>query len=190
MKTLVVAAYAPELAAGRARWEARAIGIGLVEASAGAERALTEAKPDRVVLVGTAGALPGAGLGVSALVVARGATLILRPEEYAPAPMPVACKADAALAAELAGAYAAPLVDVACGVGITSSDGEAARLSRTAQVEHLECFALLRVAERLRIPATALLIIANGVGAQAAAEWRANHLACEAALRLALERLF
>jgi futalosine hydrolase len=190
MKTLVVAAYAPELAAGRERWEARAIGIGLVESAAGAERALSEVRPDRVLLVGTAGALPGSGLAVGALIVARGASLILRPEEYAPVPMPLACKADPALAAELATAFSAPLVDVVCGVGITSSDDEAARLARAAQVEHLECFSLLRAAERLRIPAAALLIIANGVGAQAAAEWRANHLACEATLRTALERLF
>ena len=102
--------------------------------------------------------------------------------------MSTVADADAALAAECAARLDAPLVTVASGVGITSSDEEAQRLAATAAVEHLESFALLSVA-RHRTPATAVLAIANRVGADAHAEWRANRERAEAAARSAVSKL-
>jgi nucleoside phosphorylase len=187
--TLVVGAYAPELEGLRGDFLVRELGIGLVEASAGAERALAETRPDLVILVGTAGALPGPPLGPPQVVVARSARLVLREVEYAPGPMVQIADADVELAARLAARLAVPLVDAASPLGVTSSDGEAARLAEAgAEIEQLECFALYRAAARRRIPAVAIFAIANRVGSSAAAEWKANRARAEAAAKDALLR--
>jgi len=172
----LVAAYAPELGA----LVGRAVGVGLVAAAAGTERALAEAHPARVILIGTAGALPGSGLAIGSIVVVARAALIVRPGEYVPGILSSTAEADAALAGECARTLATPLVTAASGIGITSSDEEAARLATTAQVEHLESFAVLSVAHG-RAAATAVLAIANVVGKNAHAEWRANRERAEAA---------
>ena len=79
-RTLIAAAYPPELEGltvhcaelmERGRVVARAVGVGLVEASAGIERAIDEVRPDRIVLTGTAGALPSSGLKIPEVVVVR-----------------------------------------------------------------------------------------------------------------------
>ena len=184
VETLLVAAYAPELGA----LGGRAVGVGLVAAAAGTERALAEARPARLLLVGTAGALPGSALPVGAIVVVARARLIVRPGEYVPAILPSLVAADAGFAAECAARLGAPLVTVASGVGITSSDEEARRLAATAEVEHLESFAVLSGALG-RVPATAVLAIANAVGAGAHAEWRANRERAEAAAMAAAAQL-
>jgi nucleoside phosphorylase len=176
VSTLLVAAYAPELGANAGR----AVGVGLVAAAAGTERALAEARPERVLLVGTAGALPGSGLAIGSIVVVARAQLIVRPGEYVPGIMSSLAEADAAWARACADQLGAPLVTVASGVGITSSDDEARRLAESAAVEHLESFAVLSVAQG-RAAATAVLAIANVVGANAHAEWKANRARAEAA---------
>lgn len=184
MSTLLVAAYAPELGAR----VGRAVGVGLVAAAAGMERALAEERPARAIFVGTAGALPGAALAIGSIVVVARAELIVRPGEYVPAILSSVAEADADFAAECARKLDAPLVTAASGIGITSSDEEARRLAATAQIEHLESFAVLSVA-RHRVPATAVLAIANVVGAHAHAEWRANRERAEAAAIAAVARL-
>jgi nucleoside phosphorylase len=176
VSTLLVAAYAPELGA----LVGRAVGVGIVAAAAGTERALAEERPARVILIGTAGALPGSGLAIGSIVVVARAALIVRPGEYVPGILSSTVEADAALAGECARTLGAPLVTVASGIGITSSDEEAARLAATAQVEHLESFAVLSVAHH-RAAATAVLAIANIVGKNAHQEWRANRERAEAA---------
>jgi nucleoside phosphorylase len=196
MTTLVVAAYSPELeglaellpeAFARGRVVTRTLGVGLVEASAGAERVLTELTPSRVVLVGTAGQIPGSPLELGAVVVVSRAHLVLREPEYAPAPMPTRVDADSELALAFAKALGAPLVEAASTLGITLVDAEAERLGNgPAQVEQLECFALLSAAFRARVPATAVLAISNRVGSTGAAEWRAHHAQAETAAIAAL----
>jgi nucleoside phosphorylase len=176
VSTLLVAAYAPELGAHAGR----AVGVGLVAAAAGTERAIAEERPARLVLVGTAGALPGSGLAIGSIVVVARAHLIVRPGEYVPGILSSLAEADAAWARACADQLGAPLVTVASGIGITSSDDEARRLATSAEVEHLESFAVLSVA-RDRVAATAVLAIANTVGADAHAEWRANRERAEAA---------
>src|SRR5581483_337627 len=94
---LVVAAYAPELVG----LDGKAVGIGLVDAAAGTARAIAETRPDRLVLVGTAGALD-AKLAIGDVLVARSAALIARAVEELPAPM--AGEVDAPLGEEAAAA--------------------------------------------------------------------------------------
>src|ERR1700751_1653545 len=112
MITLLVGAYPPELAglAGFQGALTRAIGIGLVEAAAGAYEALKELAPERVVLVGTAGAYPRGELTLGRVVGARAGTLIVRANEYAPTAMPQGASGDAALADEIARTVKAPVV--------------------------------------------------------------------------------
>jgi nucleoside phosphorylase len=189
MITLLVGAYPPELAglAGVQGALTRAIGIGLVEAAAGALQVLTELKPERVVLVGTAGAYPRAELSIGAIVVARAAQLLVRGGEYAPSAMPQRAAGDASLADEIARSIGAPVVDAASPLGITSTDVEASRVEGAA-VEQLECFALFRAAEKLSVPSAAILAVSNRVGADARAEWRQHRAAAEAAAQDAVRR--
>jgi nucleoside phosphorylase len=184
VSTLIVAAYPPELGT----ISGRAVGVGLITAAAGTERALAEARPERLILVGTAGALPGSRLAIGSIVVVSRALLIVRAGEYVPAILPTIAEADATFAGECARRLGASLVTAASGIGITSSDEEAARLGALAAVEHLESFAVLSVAQG-RAAATAVLAIANTVGSRAQEEWRANRVAAEAAAMAAVAKL-
>jgi purine-nucleoside phosphorylase len=184
VRPLLVAAYAPELGV----LDGRAVGVGLIAAAAGTERAIAEARPERIVLVGTCGVLPGAPHAIGSIVIVERALLIVRPGEYVPSIMTAQAGADVAWAAECARVIGAPLVTAASGVGITSSDEEARRLAALAAVEHLESFAVLSVAAG-RVAATAVLAIANVVGANAHAEWKANRARAEAAAAAAIAKL-
>jgi len=184
VRPLLVAAYAPELGVG----DGRAVGVGLVAAAAGTERAIAEARPERVLLIGTCGVFPGAGLAVGSLIVVERAVLIVRPGEYVPGIMTAEAAADAAWAGECARAIGAPLVTAASGLGVTSSEEEARRLGAHAAVEHLESFAVLSVCAG-RVAATAVLAVANVVGPGAHAEWKANRVAAEAAAAAAAAKL-
>jgi nucleoside phosphorylase len=197
--TLVAAAYPPELEGlsqllgaelTSGRVVTRALGVGLVEATAGATKAIAELRPARIVLVGTCGVLPGVQLPIGAVVVARRARLAVRTVEDVPAIMPTEAYADEELATRFGAALGTMLATVVCPVGVTSDDAEAARLTRTgAEVEHLECFAVLAAAARATIPATAVLAVANTVGSRGSAEWRANRVRAEAAATQALAQV-
>jgi purine-nucleoside phosphorylase len=187
--TLVVAAYPPELDRLPAGVTARAVGIGLIDAAAGTERAIAEVRPQRLLLVGTAGALPQTGYAVGTVCVVMVSTLAVRPCEFTPGPMPVIVHADAALVAHCRERGQLPTADCVSGIGITRDTAEAERLFAQAHLEHLECFSVLRAAERAGVPATAILAIANRVGPDAHAEWLANRVAAEAAAQAALERI-
>jgi nucleoside phosphorylase len=200
-RTLVVAAYPPELEGltpllaepmSRGQIVSRAIGVGLVEAAAGIERALAELQPDRVLLVGTAGSLPSSDLKIGEVAVVRRAHLVVREPEYAPALMRVRAEADPLLSEALAKVLPAPLVEVACPLGITLSDDEAQRLAAQgpARLEHLESFAVLLAAFKRQLPATAVLAVANRVGYMGASEWRKHHVEAEKAAVAAVARAF
>jgi hypothetical protein len=62
-------------------------------------------------------------------------------------------------------------------------DTEAERLAcqGPAQVEQLECYAVLAGAARHHVPATAVFAIANRVGSSGASEWRQHRAAAEEA---------
>jgi nucleoside phosphorylase len=198
MRTLVAAAYPPELEGlterlsptVRQQLVTRALGVGLVESSAGTARALVETRPDRLILVGTAGHFAAAGLQVGAIVVAERAQLVGRAPDHVPAIMPTEIAADRPLAHACAAILQAPLVMVASPLGVTASDEEAARLEQLgAAVEQLECFAVLAAAARVAVPATAILAISNRVGASGSAEWRQHRAATEQAALHAVARV-
>jgi nucleoside phosphorylase len=198
-RTLVAAAYPPELeglapllpdALASGRVVTRAIGVGLVEASAGIERALVELQPDRVVLVGTAGRLPSSPLAIGQVAVVRRAHLVGREPEYLPGLMSHRVDADSLLATAFSKALGVPLVEALSTLGITLSDAEAERLGSQgpAQLEQLECFAVLAAAARHQIAATALFAVANRVGSTGASEWRQHRGEAERAAIEALAR--
>lgn len=187
MRTLIVAAYAPELDRLPAEVEARAVGIGLVDAAAGTTRVLTEARPERLILVGTAGALPQTGYAVGTVCAVPISLLAVRPVEYVPQLMPALAHADRSLL-DRALAIGLPTADCVSGIGITRDQAEAERLHADAHLEHLECFAVYRAAEQAGVPVIALLAIANQVGPNAHAEWLSNRVAAERAAQQALLR--
>jgi len=157
---LILAAFEPELAplraaaalgpglAGRLSGRtvaARAVGIGMPSAAAGAATALAELGAGTVVLVGTCGAYRGAGLAIGDVIVAN----VVRVADVAaaegraefPAPMVTSLPSDSRLRLELARSGARP-AHVATTLGITVDDASAARVAQAtgSQVEHLEAF--------------------------------------------------
>jgi nucleoside phosphorylase len=187
-KILVVAAWAPEIAAlrGSVRDRSvslRAVGVGLVDAAAGAARAIAETSPEAIVLVGTAGVYPGAAPVVGSVVVARRLVLgcpgVAGGAAYLPAPMTAEVETSGRLRRALAGGT--PLVDVACPLAITRGRAVARRLREATgcAVENLEAFAVARAAGR--IPFAAVLGIANEVGPAAHRQWKAHGAAAAAA---------
>ena len=191
---LVVSAWAPELerfrelssnVAGHGdAVETDAVGIGLVDATLGTTRCVMRHAPARAVFLGTAGAVPGAGLAVGDVVVARAHRLVdaavlenrgampFSPE--GPAPDPV-------LLERLVAAGARPVV-VATSPSVTTDDALAARLAghHGCEVEHLEAFAFARACAAQGVPATVVLGIANIVGSGGRAAWRAHHVEASA----------
>ena len=187
---LIVSAFAPELAP-LVRWlESPAqrrlrrqvtwqpVGIGAVEAAAGAAAALGRHAPAAFVFVGTAGSY-GATPSLDGVAVARALHLASGSAaaggSYFPEPMPRRAVTDAALRRALlaAGAGSAVAADVATPLGITSSRRLAARLATAtaASVENLEAFAVARAAAGAKVPFGAVLGIANRVGPAAHQQW-------------------
>lgn len=168
---------------------ARVTGIGVSMAAAGAAMHLAELRPRLVVIVGTCGVYRGAAAGalgigdvavpgwvrLSAPCVADGVAQI-------PEPMSVVQNAHEAATAGLMRA-GGKRGDVAATLGITVDDAAAARLTRAsgAAVEHLEAHGIATACAARGIPFAAALGIANTVGSQARAEWRAHHRAAAAA---------
>lgn len=186
MTLLLVGAFAPEIAPFQGRLpegaSARAVGIGLVDAALGAARAIAETRPSKVVLVGSAGALPGsrvdlleivavARTGLADLAAARGeASLLPRMAEIR--------EASAALTAALA--PEAPLVCALTTLTITTSDEAAVALAEAHAdhaplVENLEAYAVARAAEVAGVPFAAVLGVTNRVGGHGRADWAQHH---------------
>ena len=220
MKTvLVVSAWEPEIAplrrrlrrgrAGDVRVVCRPVGVGAVDAAAGAARALAEMGlagmgPTQLIFIGTAGRYPGIGaaavraLPIGAVAVPGEMLLVstaeVRGDGYLPAPLVQRAVATEALVAALraAGATRQTLGTqtwqgvAATPLAITRTTALARRLASAtgAAVENLEVFAVSRAAAMAGVPMAAALAIANTVGPTAHAEWRANH---EAASRAACE---
>jgi futalosine hydrolase len=140
--------------------------------------------PARAVFLGTAGAVPGAGLAIGDVVVARAHRLVdtavlehrgampFSPE--GPAPDPILL--------ERLVAFGARAVVVATSPSVTTDDSLAAKLAghHDCAVEHLEAFAFARACAALGVPAAVVLGIANVVGSAGRAEWRAHHVEASA----------
>jgi nucleoside phosphorylase len=185
---LVVAAWEPELAAlvadakskGPRRFRSGVVGVGLVEAAAGAARLMAALRPRAVILIGTAGvyAAARAAHAVGDAVVAMRMHLmsaeVVRGAAYFPAPCPVTVEGDRALGRAIAQAAHLATLDVACPLGITRKSAVAVRIAETsgAALENLESFAVARASALAQIPFAAVLGIANVVGPGAHVEWK------------------
>jgi futalosine hydrolase len=202
---LVVAAFPPELAPLRATLgdalrarvgaldvAAKAVGIGLATAAAGAATRIAALAPRAVVLVGTCGAYDGA-LPIGGVAVARRVALAdaacARGEAAFPEPMSTETNADRGLAAGLAASGGVP-VDIATTNGVTTDDALASVLARSVrcQVEHLEAYGVAAACAAASIPFATALGVANGVGSRGREEWRANHRTASAAAIAVLVR--
>ncbi len=195
----MVSAFEPEIAPlrrlVRARPEVRlaAVGIGAVDAAAGAARAIASSGAGRVVFVGTAGvyapgfaALPVGAVGVAAEIHLV-STAALRGDGYLPQPLIVEEATSPALRAGLAALTGNEPVAVACPLAITSSAALARRIAKAtgASLENLEIFAIARACRAAKIPFAALLAVTNRVGPSGNRQWRAHHReASRAACRL------
>jgi nucleoside phosphorylase len=205
---LIVAAWPPELVglgklkATRGQTIARGtVGVGLIEAAAGAARLIEELAPAAIFLVGTAGLYPGAtiapviGSAVIAGTLHLASASVAGGSAYLPGPLPAVATPSPRLTRALDAATRLPRATVACPLGISGTRAIARRLqtATSADVENLEAFAVARAATAARVPFAAVLGISNRVGPQSHAEWRAHAdtaagAAC-AALRTTLQRL-
>lgn len=188
-RTVVVAAFPPELApfapddAGLARFgetEVRCapVGIGLVAAALGTARAVADGAA-RVVFCGTCGAYRGSGLAVPDVVVASRVLwvdpLVEESRARRPPGMGEPLVAERLLT-EPGRFEAVARVDVATTASITLDAALGARVlaSTGCRVEHLEAYAVAAACASAGVPCTIVLGVANAVGPDAHAEWRAN----------------
>lgn len=187
-RALVVSAFEPEIAplrrliAGARGVHLEPVGIGAVDAAAGAARAIAAHRPTRVLFVGTAGVYAPArracpvGTAVVAGDVHCVSTAALAGDGYVPAPLVMRVAASPKLAAALVGGET-ELAAVACPLAITRSAGLARRIvaATGASLENLELFAVARAAALAGVEVAAVLGVANRVGPAAHREWLANH---------------
>lgn len=187
---LVMAAWAPELEdleaflkqdrSGLTRFVRTAIvGVGLVEAGIGAALALAEASPTAAILIGTAGVFrqqpwkPPQAVAVDKVFLGLG-----DPPSVAERPAPMSSQLVTAprLTASLAKAAGVSRANVVCPLAITRGPARSRRLVQEtgAALENLEAFAVVHAAHTLSVPITAILGIANQVGPQGGAQWRAH----------------
>jgi futalosine hydrolase len=201
---LILAAFEPELAAlaatlGEAmaatvgaRWvTARIAGIGLPAAASGATRLLGELEPRAVLLVGSCGAYPGAGLAIGDAIAARRLVLVdpatLAGAAQFPEPMVTTAETHRPMTDALAELGARPCC-VATTLAITVDDAAAARIAKGAgaEVEHLEAQGVALACAARGVPFAAVLGVANLVGARGRNEWTTHHRRAE---RVAGERV-
>jgi purine-nucleoside phosphorylase len=182
---LLLAAFPPELcgldAAPPPGWRVALTGVGALAAAAATARLLAEARPSRVLFVGTCGAYD-ARLPVGHLLSASAALAVsldvLEGRAYRPS-LEVTRWA-ATLPLPFPGAL------VAVPPGITVDQAGAALLGALAPAEHLELTGVFAAAHGAGVPVGAVLGVANRVGPAAHAEWKANHAAVSRALVAAL----
>lgn len=198
MTLLLVGAFAPEIAPFHGRLpegvEARAVGIGLVDAALGAARVIAELRPSAVVLVGSAGVLPGSRVDLLE-VVAVGSTVLAdlaaaRGEASLLPRMAEVRETSAELTAALA--PEATRVCALTTLTVTTSDEAAVALAEAHRghaplVENLEAYAVARAAEVAGVPFAAVLGVTNRVGSRGRADWAQHHekvaeLACDRVL--------
>ena len=190
MPSLLLAAFPPELAgrdaAPPAGWRVATTGVGAVAAAAATARLLAEARPDRVLFVGTCGAYD-ARLAVGDLLAVRAAIATSQDELEGRAYRPSVERIRFEATWTVPGLAAH---DVAVPPAITRTAEGAARLAAVAAAEHLELTGVLAACLGAGVPVAAALAVANRVGPAAHEEWRANHARASRALLDALGPAF
>jgi purine-nucleoside phosphorylase len=185
--SLLLAAFPPELAglgdAPPPGWRVATAGIGAVEAAAGTARLLLAHRPARVLFVGTCGAYDGR-LAVGDLLLASEAlaTSLDELEGRAYRPELERVRFEATWTPPLS----LPAHPVAVTPAITRTLEGARRLAALAPAEHLELAGVFAACHAAKVPVAAALAVANRVGPDAHADWRANHARVSRALVAAL----
>jgi nucleoside phosphorylase len=185
MPSLLLAAFPPELAgldrSPPAGWIAAVTGVGALTAALETARLVAAHRPERVLFVGTCGALDdrlhvgdvvSAAEAIATSVEERAARAY-RPEIEQvrwPATWPLPFPAHA----------------VAVPPAITRTEEGARALAGVAAAEHLELTGVFAACHAAGVPVAAALAVANRVGPGAHAEWLARHAAASAALLEAL----
>jgi nucleoside phosphorylase len=185
--SLLLAAFVPELAGLDASpppgWRVATVGVGATAAAAATARLLAEHRPARVLLVGTCGAYDGR-LVLGDLLVAEAVVATSQDElegrAYRPALERTRFEATWRLPLAL------PAHVVAAPPAITTSADGGRRLALVAAAEHLEATGVFEACHAAGVPVAAAFAVANRVGPDANAEWRANHARVSAALVAAL----
>ncbi len=174
MPSLLLAAFPPELAgldlSPPAGWSAGVTGIGALAAAVETARLLAARRPERVLFVGTCGALDER-LRVGELVSAAEAIATSTEERtgraYRPDGERVRWPATWPLPF--------PAHPVAVPPAITRTEDGARALAAVAAVEHLELTGVFAACHAAGVPVAAALAVANRVGPGAQAEWLAQH---------------
>lgn len=174
MPSLLLAAFPPELAGLDASpppgWIVATAGVGAVTAAVETAHLLAVHRPDRVLFVGTCGALDQrlrVGDAISAveaiaISVEERAGRAYRPDAERtrwPATWPLPFPGHA----------------VAVPPAITRTEDGARALAGVAAAEHLELGGVFAACHAAGVPVAAALAVANRVGPDAQAEWRAQH---------------
>jgi nucleoside phosphorylase len=159
---------------------ARPVGIGLVHAAIGAAEEIAQTQPRFVVLLGTCGAYAARSIFIDDVVIADRVMLVepsaLMGASEFPEVISTMLRTDGAICEGLT-ISGARGVGVATTLAVTVDDGTAAQIARAtgAHVEHLEAHAVATACALRGLAFSAVLGVANIVGAQAREQWRANH---------------
>lgn len=180
---LLVAAARQELG----ELQGEVVGVGPVVAAARAARILEQKRPNRVVMIGTAGAYPGGppiGQAISAARVGLSYGVASLGLGYVPrAPQPLDSDP------EMLSILGLPRHDVLTVGAVTTDPALAQRLADGWSVEHLEAFAVALACREARIPFIAVLGIANDVGIDAHVQWLTHRDSAQQATRDAIQPL-
>jgi nucleoside phosphorylase len=160
--------YASAVASELGDLQGAPVGIGLCEALLGTAALLRSQRPELLVFVGTAGALPGSALAIGAVVQVR--TVGYSPRH----PEPLLARALSDI----------PAVDVIANLAITTDMVLATKYAEHSGVEHMEAYGFALACTRANVPWACVLAITNEVGPEAHAQWKKNRDACEASARL------
>lgn len=189
-RKLLLAAFPPELAglqeAELPGWRVALTGVGALAAARVTARLIAEERPERILFIGTCGGYPGRldmGCLISASEVLATSLDEVEGRAYRPGIEERHWSATWALPL--------PAHRVAVTPGITTSPTGALKLGEQAEAEHLELSGVFAAAHAEGIPVGAALAVANQVGPDAHAEWKANHrrLSAELVARLRNEGL-
>jgi nucleoside phosphorylase len=182
---LLLAAFPPELggldAAPPPGWRVGLTGVGAVAAAAATARLLAERRPSRVLFLGTCGAYDDR-LPIGTLLSAAEVLALSQDERAGRAYRPgvEVARWTATLALPLPGQV------VAVTPAITTDPEGARRLGELAAAEHLELSGVFAACALAGVPVGAALGVANRVGPEAHAEWKAHHADVSRALVSAL----
>ena len=185
MDALLLAAFPPELAGLDAApppgWRVALTGVGALSAAAVTARLLAERPASKVLFAGTCGAYDGrlaVGDLLSASAVVATSLDVLEGRAYRP---------EVEVTRWTPGwALPFPAHAVAVPPAITCTAEGARRLAAVAAAEHLELSGVFAACHAAGVPVAGALAVANRVGPDAHAEWKANHARVSRALVEAL----